>query len=344
MSFFHGHPHTADGQAAEPGKSSNTVLVRLGKRKVEIDKTIAPMVMELWKAGMFNLDDALLQRPADQAGGNAIFGYARASTDKQENTVKIQKAEIEKRFQDERCKNLRHGGILQDPETSSGMPLVRRQAGRELIRRLRPGDHLVITTFDRAFRNFGEAVHWIERWLKQGITLHILRCRGIDTATPMGRAFLRMMAVFAELERDMIRERTRAGMNCPSVKAKMASRKARGKLTGRGGVGYVSKGAEGRKYLVEHPGEQAAIKLIIAWREGEKLSWEQIALRLLHEKHLTKDGRMWQPWRCRMGYLSVRQPEEYQRQLALERQRQAKRTNPPSINGHGPSGLPTTKE
>jgi DNA invertase Pin-like site-specific DNA recombinase len=308
MSFLHGHPHTADGaigQAAEPGKSSNTVLVRLGKRKVEIDKTIAPVIMELWKAGMLNLDDVPLQGPAEQAAGNAVYGYVRASTDKQENTVKIQKADIEKRFVDERCKNLRHGGILQDPETSSGVPLVRRQAGRELVRRLRPGDHLVITSFDRAFRNFGEAVHWIERWLKHGITLHILRCRGIDTATPMGRAFLRMMAVFAELERDMIRERTRAGMNCPEVKAKMASRKTRGKLTGRGGIGYVTKGARGRRYREEHPGEQAAIQLIIGWREAEKMSWSEIALRLMREKHLTKDGKIWQPWRCRMAYLSV---------------------------------------
>jgi hypothetical protein len=140
-----------------------------------------------------------------------------------------------------------------------------------------------------------------------------------------GRAFLRMMAVFAELERDMIRERTRAGMNCPEVKAKMASRKTRGKLTGCGGIGYVTKGARGRKYREEHPGEQAAIQLIIAWREAEKMSWSEIALRLMREKHLTKDGRMWQPWRCRMAYLSVRQPEVYERQLALKRQRQAKR-------------------
>jgi DNA invertase Pin-like site-specific DNA recombinase len=215
--------------------------VRLGKRKVEIDKAIAPVVLDLWKAGMFNFDDAPLERPAQQAAGNAVYGYVWASTDKQENTVKVQRAEIEKRFQDERCQGLLQGGIFQDPETSSATPLVRRQAGRELILRLRPGDHLVITSFDRAFRNFGEAVHWTERWLKHGITLHILRCRGIDTATPMGRAFLRMMAVFAELERDMIRERTRAGMNSPKVKAKMASRKERGKLTGPAGYGYVIK-------------------------------------------------------------------------------------------------------
>jgi hypothetical protein len=136
----------------------------------------------------------------------------------------------------------------------------------------------------------------------------------------------------------MIRERTRAGMNCPEVKAKMASRKTRGRLTGRGGIGYVTKGARGRKYREEHPGEQAAIKLIIAWHEGEKLSWEQIALRLMREKHLTKDGLVWQPWRCRMAYLSVRQPEEYERQLALKRQRQAKRTSPPSTNGDTSGG------
>ena len=76
MSLIHGHPHTTDGAIGQTaqGKSSNTVLVRLGKRKVEVDKTIAPMVMELWKAGMFNLDDAPLQRPADQAGGNADAG------------------------------------------------------------------------------------------------------------------------------------------------------------------------------------------------------------------------------------------------------------------------------
>src|SRR5438132_625391 len=122
------YPHTDE----EPGE---TVVVRLGKRKVQIDKTIAPLVLELWKTGLVNLDQAPLA--PEQAAGSAVYGYVRASTDKQENTVKNQKAEIEKRFQDERCKDLRQGGIFQDPETSSGTPLVRRQAGRELIRRLR---------------------------------------------------------------------------------------------------------------------------------------------------------------------------------------------------------------
>jgi Resolvase, N terminal domain len=115
MSF---HPHTGGTeQGPEPGRSSNTVLVRLGKRKVEIDKTIAPIVMDLWKAGLLNVDDGLL--PPEQAAGNAVHGYARASTDRQENSVKVQKADVENRFADERCKDLRRGRIFQDPEASS---------------------------------------------------------------------------------------------------------------------------------------------------------------------------------------------------------------------------------
>ena len=84
--------------------------------------------------------------------------------------------------------------------------------------------------------------------------------------------------------------------------------------------------AAGREHLARRMATKLSDKFDgIAWHEAEKLSWEQIALRLMREKHLTKDGLIWQPWRCRMGYLSVRQPEEYERQLALKRQRQAKR-------------------
>ena len=53
------------------------------------------------------------------------------------------------------------------------------------------------------------------------------------------------------------------------------------------------------------PNEQAAIALMVTWREQENLSWPAIALRLLRQKFRTKDGREWSPQRCRRAYLAV---------------------------------------
>jgi DNA invertase Pin-like site-specific DNA recombinase len=76
---------------------------------------------------------------------------------------------------------------------------------------LRPGDTLVIWKMDRAFRSLLDALRVLEQLEQRGVNFHSLT-DAIDTGTPMGRFVYQIRNAFAELERALIVERTRAGM------------------------------------------------------------------------------------------------------------------------------------
>src|SRR5262245_11764322 len=72
--------------------------------------------------------------------------------------------------------------------------------------------YLVVAKFDRLFRSVADAAQTIADFEKKGIELAAI-AEGFDMASPYGRAMAQMASVFAEVERAMIRERTRAAMN-----------------------------------------------------------------------------------------------------------------------------------
>lgn len=123
---------------------------------------------------------------------------------------------------------------------------------------------VVAFKLDRLFRNAGDCLTVVEGWERRGVALHLIDLGGqaIDTSSAAGKFFLTVMAGAAEMERNQIRERTRAGM---------AEKRARCEYTG-GQVpyGYVV-GAGGRE-LVEQPDEQEIVATIRELRaEGTSL-------------------------------------------------------------------------
>jgi DNA invertase Pin-like site-specific DNA recombinase len=72
-------------------------------------------------------------------------------------------------------------------------------------------DHLVIWRLDRLGRNTQHLLGTVADLEKAGVTLVSVH-DSIDTRTASGKAFLGMLAVFAQFERDILVERTRAGM------------------------------------------------------------------------------------------------------------------------------------
>lgn len=88
---------------------------------------------------------------------------------------------------------------------------------------LRAGDTLVVWKLDRLGRSVRQLVEFVGELSSRQV--HFMSITdGIDTSTPAGRFFFHIMAALAEMERDLIRERTRAGL---------ASAKARGRNGGR---------------------------------------------------------------------------------------------------------------
>lgn len=80
-----------------------------------------------------------------------------------------------------------------------------------VIRRLKPGDTLVIWDLDRAFRSVVDALNEAEKLRVRGIELHIANLN-VDTATPAGMLLYTVMSAFAEFERRMLAQRTREGL------------------------------------------------------------------------------------------------------------------------------------
>lgn len=75
---------------------------------------------------------------------------------------------------------------------------------------LKPGDEIVVTKLDRFARNTREALEIIEPLLDDNVTIKVLNLGTIEN-TSMGRMVTRTLLSVAEMERDMIVERTQEG-------------------------------------------------------------------------------------------------------------------------------------
>ena len=130
-----------------------------------------------------------------------IYGYVRVSTRKQVDGygLEVQKNDI-------LCKY--PTAIIFD-EQYTGTKLDR-PIFKKLIESLKTGDILVVSKLDRFARNTVEGIKVVEQLFSKKIAIHILNI-GLLEDTPMGRFFLTTMLAVAELERNMIVERTQTG-------------------------------------------------------------------------------------------------------------------------------------
>ena len=132
------------------------------------------------------------------------IGYARVSTDDQDLT--IQNAALEK-----------DGCAIVFEEKRSGTKRDGRDQLQLAMKVLTKGDSFVVTRLDRlgrSLRDLANIAHEIEAL---GAHLRVLE-QSVDTATSAGRAFFGMLAVFAQFETDVRRERQAEGI----AKAKSA--------------------------------------------------------------------------------------------------------------------------
>lgn len=140
----------------------------------------------------------------------AVYGYARVSTEEQ--NLDLQRDALHAAG----C-----GEIFADLGVSA---IAKKRSGFEaLLNTLEGGDTLIIWKLDRAFRSLRQALEVLEMFEQRGIEFRSVTDQ-IDTTTPMGKCMYQIRSAFAELERSLISERTKAGM---------AAARARGKHIGR---------------------------------------------------------------------------------------------------------------
>ena len=126
------------------------------------------------------------------------IGYARASTDDQ--TPALQLAALKKAG----CKTVFKDGGLSGATT-------KRPALLRCLKKLEPGDILIVWKLDRLGRSLRDLITMLDELKQHGVKFRSLT-EHIDTDTPTGRAMWQMIALLVELERSLIIERTRAGI------------------------------------------------------------------------------------------------------------------------------------
>lgn len=143
--------------------------------------------------------------PTTEPARPKVYAYARVSTFRQTGGQSIE-------TQHEQLLLLaqRHGfdaidEIFTDEEASGGTPIVQRPKGRELCYLVSPGDVVLLTDLDRAFRSTSDALDTLLRWHSVKIRVIIQSIEGwgnLDFSTPIGEFFLTVLVAVKKLERN----------------------------------------------------------------------------------------------------------------------------------------------
>jgi len=145
-----------------------------------------------------------------------VFAYCRVSTNEQTT--------------DNQLREIDGAGFAVQPsrvvaETVSGsVPTSERPGFGKLLDKLEAGDVLVVTKLDRLGRNAMDVRATVEALTGVGVRVHCLALGGVDLTSAAGKMTMGVIAAVAEFERDLLVERTQAGL---------ARAKAEGKALGR---------------------------------------------------------------------------------------------------------------
>lgn len=177
--------------------------------------------------------------------------------------------------------------VVTDAGVSAGKALRKRAGGRRVLELVEGGEVSAVIAWklDRLFRDCADCLNVTRGWDSAGVALHLVDLGGqtIDTSTAMGRFFLTVMAGAAELERGLVRERTRAAL---------AHKRAVGEVyRGIGNAPIGHRAAGDGVTLVEDPREARAVEIIRELRAAG-VSIRAIADRL-NAENVPARGERW---------------------------------------------------
>lgn len=128
--------------------------------------------------------------------------YIRVSTGKQD---------YDRQYQAFQNANIDIGDYEVIEETYTGTTTKGRVKLNKLLNNLNKGDTLLVESLSRIARKTIDTLNIIEQIENKGANIKSLK-ENIDTSTPMGKAFIGMISIVNQLERDMISERTREAL------------------------------------------------------------------------------------------------------------------------------------
>ena len=160
-----------------------------------------------------------------QYNETTLIGYARVSTDDQ--TLDLQRDALTKAGCDRILTDTRSGATADRPGLADALTYAR------------PGDTLVVWRLDRLGRSLRHLIETVTDLERRGVGFKSLT-EAIDTTSPGGKLIFHIFGALAEFERDLIRERTNAGL---------VAARARGR---KGGRPKVKAFADPKKLALAH--------------------------------------------------------------------------------------------
>ncbi len=145
----------------------------------------------------------------------AVFGYGRVST--KEQTTENQRLEIE-------GAGFKVDFWFEDQGVSGKSHASQRPQFMKLLDRIRSGESLVVTKLDRLGRDAEDVLRTVRSLSERGVEVVVLQLGKTDLASPAGKMMLTMLAAVAAMERDLLVERTQAGLERAKAEGKTLGR------------------------------------------------------------------------------------------------------------------------
>lgn len=145
-----------------------------------------------------------------------VFAYCRVSTSEQTTDNQVQE--------------IAAAGFKVTPqrtitETVSGSVSASERTGwGKLLNKLETGDVLIVTKLDRLGRNAMDVRLTVEALAAEGVRVHCLALGGMDLTSPAGKMTMGVINAMAEFERDLLIERTQAGLSRAKAEGKALGR------------------------------------------------------------------------------------------------------------------------
>ncbi|MQR02366.1 recombinase family protein [Glaciimonas soli] len=145
-----------------------------------------------------------------------VFAYCRVSTADQttdNQIVEIKAAGF----------NIETHRIVRETISGSVAASERHEFSR-LVDKMENGDVLIVTKLDRLGRNAMDVRATVEQLAKLGVRVHCLALGGVDLTSPAGKMTMQVINAVAEFERDLLIERTNAGISRAKAEGKAFGR------------------------------------------------------------------------------------------------------------------------
>lgn len=150
----------------------------------------------------------------DNISAPHLFGYARASTLDQNPQSQIDAL-------------LAAGVAIEDIYHEKASSGGKRRKLEAMLKDARKGDVIVVWKLDRLGRTVMQVFDTFATLADRGLAVRVLTQPDLDTSTPMGRIVITLLAAVAEMERDLIRERTQAGLEAARRQGRVGGSKPR---------------------------------------------------------------------------------------------------------------------